>query len=169
MIESAWLRTGPDLRQPGHLGVDVEEAGDAAGRRGVEHDGVVRPPAGAAAPDRLVRLAGSSTSRSPGATVVAKSMAPIFLSDPAGAAQVVEHVEVLEQRLLGVDGEREDLAAVGRDGDPALLVGQRRGVEQLRDALPALDLEEQHAAAARRPAPARARRPPSSCRCRPCR
>ena len=46
MIESAWLRIGPDLGQPRDLGVDVEEAGDAPGRRGVEHDGVVRrvPP-----------------------------------------------------------------------------------------------------------------------------
>ena len=38
------------------------------------------------------------------------------------------------------------LAAAARDGDPALLVGQRRGVEQLGDALPALGLDQQHRA-----------------------
>ena len=39
------------------------------------------------------------------------------------------------------------LAAAAGDGHPALLVGQRRGVEQLGDALPALGLDQQHRAA----------------------
>ena len=66
---------------------------------------------------------------------------------PAGPAQVVEHVEVVEEGLLDVDGQRLHLAAAAGDGDPALLVGQRRGVEQLGDALPALGLDQQHRSA----------------------
>ena len=81
--------------------------------------------------------------------VVAKSTAPIRLSDPARAAHLVEHLEVLQQRLLGVDGEREHVAAAGRDRDLALLVGQRGGVEELGEALPALDLHHQDPAAPR--------------------
>ncbi len=62
----------------------------------------------------------------------------------AGPAEPVEHVEVLHQRGLGVDRQREDLAAVGADGDPALGVRQRCDVEQRRDPLAALDLAEQY-------------------------
>ena len=80
--------------------------------------------------------------------VVAKSIAPSRLSALPGALEVVEHLEVLEQRLFGVDREREDVAAAGRDRDLALFVRQRRAVEELGDALAALDLGEQHLAAA---------------------
>ena len=70
-----------DPGQPGHLGVDVEEAGDPAGRRRVQHDGVVdRPPALSLRRTASYTLPVSSTSRRPGATVVAKSIAPSFFS-----------------------------------------------------------------------------------------
>ena len=75
----------PDLGQPGDLGVDVEEAGDPAGRRRVEDDRVVRR--GGRCSVRATAsytLPVSSTSRRPGAIVVAKSTAPIrFSARPA--------------------------------------------------------------------------------------
>ena len=69
----------------------------------------------------------------------------------AGAAEPVVHREVLQQRRLGVDvPARTTVAAVRRApcGDPALLVGQRGDVEELGDALAALDLAQQHVLAA---------------------
>jgi hypothetical protein len=68
---------------------------------------------------------------------------------PARHAEPVEQLEVLQQCRLRVHGERPDLAATRGDRDPALLVRERRRVEQLRDALPALDLDEQGAPAVR--------------------
>jgi hypothetical protein len=59
---------------------------------------------------------------------------------------VVEEVEVLEQRGLGIDGEREHLAVVQAQRDPPLAVRQRCDVEQRRDPLPSLDLAEQNLA-----------------------
>ena len=69
----------------------------------------------------------SSTSRSPGAIVVAKSMTPNRSSSLAGAgAEPVVEREVLQHRGLGVDRERVDVAAVvGPWRDAALLVRQR--------------------------------------------
>ncbi len=78
--------------------------------------------------------------------VVAKSIAPSFLR-ARYAAELVEHLEVVEERELGVDRQRVHLAAARRDGDLALLVGKRVGTEELGDALPALDLDEEGAPA----------------------
>ena len=67
------------LGQVGHRLGDVEEAGDPAGRRGVDHDRVVDRaacPSSARTTISLI-LPVSSTSRRPGAMVVANSMAPI--------------------------------------------------------------------------------------------
>ncbi|KEG40478.1 hypothetical protein DJ64_09005 [Streptomyces griseorubens] len=61
---------------------------------------------------------------------------------PAGAAEFVEHLEVVQKGQFGVDGEGEHLPAPGSDGDLPLLVRQRLRLEELRDALPALDLDE---------------------------
>ena len=149
MIESAWLRIGPTLARPATSCVDAEEAGDAAGRRCVEHDGVVDAAAFAAgvlAAYGLVDLAGEQDvahARRDRRGEVDGADAP---QRATGPAELVEHVEVLEQRLLGVDREGEHVAAAGADRDLALLVGQRRRVEELRDALPVLDLDEQRAA-----------------------
>ena len=68
------------------------------------------------------------------------------LERPAGPLHPVEELEVVQERVFGIDRQRVDLAAAGRRGDLALLVRQRRAVEKLRDALPALDFGEQHAA-----------------------
>ncbi|CAB4758187.1 unannotated protein [freshwater metagenome] len=44
---------------------------------------------------------------------------------------------------MGIDGKGPYLAATGGDGDLALGVWQRRGVEELSDTLTPLDLHEQ--------------------------
>ena len=145
---SAWWRIGPTAREPGDLGVDVEEAHDAPGRRRVQDDRVVRRPhLLLLALDGLDDLAGEQHVAHAGRDRRREVDGAEPLERTAGAAQVVEHLEVLEQGLLGVDGEREHLAAAGRHGDLPLLVRQRRGVEELGDALPALDLGEQDPAA----------------------
>ena len=74
--------------------------------------------------------------------VVAKSIAPSFFRARAGAAQLVEHLEVVQKGQFGVDGEGVHLPAPGSDGDLPLLIGQRFRFEELRDALAALDLDE---------------------------
>ena len=76
---SAWRLDRADLGQPGELAVDVEELRDPAGRRRVEHDGVVLPGAlvAAVALRRPRRPCRSAARRArPGAIVVAKSMTP---------------------------------------------------------------------------------------------
>ena len=60
--------------------------------------------------------------------------------------QPVEHVEVLEERRLDVDGECVDHPAALGGGDLLLLVGQRRHVEELRNPLALFDFHEQHLA-----------------------
>src|SRR4029077_6760232 len=62
-------------------------------------------------------------------------------------AEVVKHVEVFEEGRLGVDGQRVDLTATVGGGDLHLRVGQRRDVEQLRNALAPFDFHQQHLAA----------------------
>ena len=145
----------PDLGQPGHLGVDVEEPADPAGRRGVHHDRVVEVrPAVPAAGYGLVDLAGEQhvpqARRDRGREVDDAEPG----QRPAGAPQVVEHLQVLEQRLLRGrrPARRRRRRAPSCPGATATLrssVGQRRAVEQLGDALPALDLDEQDPAARR--------------------
>ncbi len=51
---------------------------------------------------------------------------------------------------MRIDGQPDDLATARGARDMALLVRERRDVEDLRDALSLLDLDEQHLAAARR-------------------
>ncbi len=79
--------------------------------------------------------------------VVAKSMAPSFFRARPGAAQFVEHLEVVQKGQFGVDGEGVHLPAPRSDGDLPLFVGQRFCFEELRDALSALDLDEEGALA----------------------
>jgi len=68
---------------------------------------------------------------------------------PPGVPEVVEHLQVLDERRFGIGGERVDVPArlgrrTGGHRDLALLVRQRRAVEQLGDALTALHLHEQY-------------------------
>ena len=67
---------------------------------------------------------------------------------PAGQTQVVEHVEVFQERRLDVEGQRDDFAAAVRGRDPSLGERQWGQVEELRDRLPLLDLDQQDAAPA---------------------
>ena len=87
--------------------------------------------------------------------VVAKSMIAEAVERPAGAAELVVHREVLEQRGLGVDvqgvhGAGRDVADRQPARDATLLVGQRVDVEHPGDALASLDLAEQDVLAGRR-------------------
>jgi hypothetical protein len=59
-------------------------------------------------------------------------------------------VQVVEQRVLGVDRQDVDVTAAGAHRDLALLVRERRRVEQLGQRLAPLDLDEQHASTAGR-------------------
>jgi hypothetical protein len=139
---SAWLRIGPTLARP---------ASSLLTLRNCE----MRPVGGVLAPlvavDRLVDLAGEqdvADARRDRGREVDDTEAVERL---AGATEAVVHREVLQQRGLRVDRQRVEVAAVVRPlDDPALLVGQRRHVEQLRDALPPLDLAEEHGLAPRR-------------------
>ncbi len=159
--------------QPGHLGVDVQEPGDPAGRRCVHHHRVIGPPSvRALAAGGLAGLAGQQHVPDAGGDGGREVDEPDLLQRLPGPAELVEHVEVLEQGLLGVDGERVQLTAhraarratcraarraarrqaqLGRGdrGDPALLVGECRYAEQLRDALTALHLDQQGPASLR--------------------
>jgi len=134
----------PHASEPGDLAVDVEEPRDPAGRRGVEHDRVVEPAAAAPLPGRCLHdLAGEQHIAQTRGDRRREVDCAELLQRRARAAQVVEHLEVLQQRRLGIHRKRIDLAAADPGRDPPLLVGQRRGVEQLCDALAALDLRQQ--------------------------
>ena len=103
------------LGQPGGLRGHVEEPADPAGRRRVQHHRVVRP--GGRPTVRVVAsltLPVSSTSRRPGRDGGGEVDRAELAQRPAGRAQLVEHVQVLQQRLLGVHRERAHLAAAGR-------------------------------------------------------
>src|SRR5690606_25641393 len=133
----------PDLGEPGDLVVDVEEAGDAPGRRGVHHHVVVdEPPAAVLAPHRLARLAGQQDVPHAGRDGGGEVDRPEFLQGSAGAAHLVEHLEVVQKGAFRIDGEGVHLPAPGCDGDLPLLVRQRVRLEELCDALAALDLDE---------------------------
>ncbi len=137
---------GPDPGEPGHLVVDVEEAGDATGRRGVHDDVVVdEAPAPVLAADRLARLAGQQHVPQAGRDGRGEVDRAELLQGPARAAELVEHLEVVEERQLGVDGQRVHFAAARSHRDLPFRVGQRLGLEELRDPLPAFDLDQQGA------------------------
>ena len=164
----------PDPREVGHLGVDGEEPADAARRRCVEDDpvvdrgGVALVPAVAATPVGLVDLADEQHVAHAGGDGRREVDGAELLEQPAGPAELVEHLEVLEQGRLGVDRQADHLTAAGETDDPGLLGAERWHVERLADALPALDLGEQHVAPVRRPGRGRWRRRRWSCRCHPC-
>ena len=62
---------------------------------------------------------------------------------------MVVHLEVFEQRFLGIDRERVDDAAVGCDRHAAFGVGQWRAVEESRETLASFAFDEQGSLAAR--------------------
>ena len=109
----------PDLGEAGDLGVDLEELADAAGGRGVEDHGVVRDrsvPVRAAL-DGLVDLAGEQDVADAGGDGGGEVDHAELVERLPGAAELVEHREVLQQRRLRVDVQRVDLpGAAGRVG-----------------------------------------------------
>nr|BFE85461.1 hypothetical protein GCM10020093_080620 [Planobispora longispora] len=135
---------GADPGQSGHLVGDVQEPYDPAGRRGVQHHRVVDPPAVLAlAADGLGGLARDedvAEARGDGGGEVDDAQ---LAQGAAGPAHAVEHLEVFEHGLLGIEGQRVDVPAAGRDGDLPFLVRQRRQIEDLGDPLTPLDLDQQ--------------------------
>jgi hypothetical protein len=86
-----------DPGEVGHLRGDVQEAGDAAGGRGVEDDGIPHLRALAAAvarraPDRLVDLAREQDVAHPGGDRRREVDDAHLLEGSAGAAELVEHL-----------------------------------------------------------------------------
>ena len=122
---------------------DVKEPRDTAGRRSVHHDGVVRGSFVGTQPNHgFLDLAGQQH--------VAKSgcdrRGELDGTDPAhgaaGDSEVIEHVEVFEERGLNIDGQGVDMpAAIGR-GDFGLFVGEGRNVEELRNPLAPFDFHQ---------------------------
>ena len=171
LIESAWLRIGPTLASP-------ETAS------WMLRNWAIRPVGGAssttasyASSSPLVwrrtasyTLPVSSTSRRPGAIEVAKSIGAELVQGLAGQTEVVEGLQVLQQRVLGVDRQpvhgaaARGAASVRRSSAPSSGGRPNRSVMPCRPST-------SHTST-RRPAwPARrpARRRSWSCRCRPCR
>jgi hypothetical protein len=137
---------GADLGEPGDLLVHAEEAGDASRGRRVHHDGVVQAPfAFVLTAHRLACLARQQYVPQAGRDGRREVDRAELLQRAARAAQFVEHLEVVQEGPFGIYGEREDLTAVVCDGDLAFLVRKRLRLEELRDALPPLDLDEERA------------------------
>src|SRR5699024_12863717 len=63
---------------------------------------------------------------------------------PSGETEVVEHLEVFEQRRFRVDVQCPQFTTTRARRDALFGVRQRCGVEGLGDTLPSLDLDEQH-------------------------
>src|SRR5699024_6560588 len=61
-----------------------------------------------------------------------------------GETEVVEHLEVFEQRRFRVDVQCPQFTTTRARRDALFGVRQRCGVEGLGDTLPSLDLDEQH-------------------------
>ena len=148
MIESAWLRIGPTLASPETA--SFQELGDPPGRRGIQDHGVVRVGRPLLAPpDRLVHLPGEQYVAEPGGDGGGEVDRPEPVERLTRDGEVVEGLEVLQQGVLGVDGQPEDAAAERRTGDPPLLGADQVGHgEQARRHPAVLDLAEQHPAAA---------------------
>ena len=142
-----------DLGQPGGLGGDVEEPADPAGRRRVQHHRVVDPAAVGGAGHRLLDLAGQQhvahararswwRSRSRRASAAPGRPGPACRTcrgTPAAPPRRPRPARTPRRR------RRRGARVAGRDRP--LLVRQRRPVEDLRDALPLLDLDQQRAPA----------------------
>lgn len=150
-LEDAHHRLGlivyrADPGQAGDFVVDVQETGDAAGRRRVHHHVVVDvttlPVPAAYGLAGLARQQHVAHARRDGRREVDRAE---LLERAARAAELVEHLEVVEKRTLGVDGQRVHLAAARGDGDLSFLVRKGFRLEELGDALPSLDLHEEGA------------------------
>ena len=127
----------------------VEEAGDATRRRGIDHDGVVdRPLVLVDADHGFLDLAGEQHVAQTGRDRRGELDRADAPHRTPGDPEVVEHVEVLQERCLDADRECSDLAAALGGGDLLLLVRQGRNVEELCNALALFDFHQQDLAAA---------------------
>ena len=68
---------------------------------------------------------------------------------PSGRAEVVVHLEVFDERGVGIDGQRAHDPAVRCSGYPTFGVGQWRAVEQASQTLTTFAFDEQGASSAR--------------------
>ena len=175
IIVSACFLIGPTLASPASSSLTLR-------------NGVIRPVGGASSTTasysiapllRLLRCTASktfpvsSTSRTPGRDRGRELDDPEPVQGPAGAAELVVHREVLQQRGLGVDVQRvHDPGPARRSGDRSRS-GVRRTATGRRRTSGRCPAGPRPRTAARacpaRPAPARAPRRRSTCRCRPCR
>ncbi len=141
-------RTDPG--EVGDLGVDREEAADPSRRRRIHDQGVVGPRtvslvlAVPASPIGFVDLPDDQDVAHPRRDGGGEVDGAELLEELAGPAELVEHLKVLEQGRLGVDGQADDHATARRLGDPGLLGAEWGHLEGLADPLTALDLGEQH-------------------------
>ena len=140
----ALVAQGAGLGQIGHGLGDVEEVADPARRRRVDHHRVVDPVAALVGSDHglldLPRHQDVAKPRRDGGDEVDGTDAA---HGAAGESEVVEHVEVLEQRVFDVDRQCPHLSAAFCGGDLGLGGGQGRNIEDLRDALTSLALDEE--------------------------
>jgi len=132
-----------ERRIAGDLGVDVEEPGDPACRRRIEHDGVVGTGVLlVAAAYQLHGLAREQDIPQSGRDRGHEFDSAHAAQDAASPPEVVEEFEVLQERLFRIHGETPDLAPAAGGCESPFLVGERRRVEQLRESLTPLDLHE---------------------------
>lgn len=132
-----------DLREPGDLGVHVEEPCDPASRRSVQDHRVIGRTAHLLpALDRFGSLPGQQDITQSWGDGGREVDGPQPAQGVSAALDAVEHLEVFQHRRLGVNGQRVNDAAVLGHGHLALLVGQRGGVEDLSNTLAAFHLEQ---------------------------
>lgn len=137
-----------DLGEPRDLVVHVQEARDPPGGRRVHDHVVIGELSALVLPAHgLARLAGEEHVPDAGRDGGREVDGAELLQGPSGAPQFVEHLEVVQKGQFGIYGEGVHLPAARSDGDLPLLVGQRFCLEELRDALSALDLHEEGALA----------------------
>ena len=116
----------------GHRFGDIQKARDAPGGRCVDDNGVIdRQLVLVDTHHRFLDLAGEQHIAQTRCDRRRKLDRTDATHRPAREAEVVEHVEVFQERGLDVDRQCVDLAAALGGRDLEFLVGQRRDVEKL--------------------------------------
>ena len=123
----------------------VQESGDPAGGRRVDHDGVIqRSLVGVESDGGFLDFAGQQDVAQPRSDRGGELDRPDPAHRPPGQSKVVEHVEVFQERGLEVDGQRIDVSAAVGGCDLDFLVGQRWNIEELGNALAPFNFHQQH-------------------------
>ncbi len=119
------------LREVRHRLRHVEEIADPPGRRRIDDDGVVHPLAGlVGAHHTFLDLAGQQHVPKPPARWWWRTRWHRTCASHARRSEVVEHLEIFEERGLDVDGQRHDLPAALGGRDFRLLRRQRGGTSK---------------------------------------